>query len=577
MTFSLHGMGVSRGIAIGNAHIIERDELDLGEYTIAPDQIEAETARLADAIAQAALDLRAMREKIPAGTRADVASFIDAHLLMLQDAMLSDEPMRLIRERRCNAEWALKQQRDALVTAFEQMDDPYLRTRQDDVDHVVNRVQRILLKHAPLKHERTDSRLEGAVLIADDLAPPDALLMKHHGIVAFVTEFGGPTSHASILARSLGIPGVVGVHHARRFVREGEPLIVDGTEGVVVGEPDQRLLGHYRLRREDELRRVARLARLKRAPAATLDGEAVELQANVELPVDFQAARAVGAQGVGLYRTEFLYMNRPDAPSEEEHFESYRALVAALPDVPVTIRTLDLGADKQVATSVLARSNAANPALGLRAVRLGLKEPALFVPQLRAIVRVSALGSVRLMIPMLSNLEEACQVIDAVRRIQADLAKEGVPFDPAMPIGGMIEVPAAAAFADGFARLLDFLSIGTNDLIQYAVAIDRGNDEVNYLYNPLNPGVLRLIAMTIKAARVAGVPVAMCGEMAGDGRYTRLLLGMGLRVFSVHPSVLLEIKGRINQTDAATVTRFAQRLLRTADPDRIRELLAQIG
>lgn len=576
MTWSLHGKGVSRGIALGTAHVVQRDSLELHEYPVPEHEIEAELARLTAAIDEAKRNLRTLRERIPPQTPADIAAFIDTHILMLEDDTLTDEPKRLIRERRCNAEWALKLQRDMLVEVFDRMNDPYLRTRRDDVDHVINRVLRILLNHAPVAHELAETALDGAVLVADDLSPADTLLMQHQGIAAFVTEYGGPTSHTAILARSLGVPGVVGVHHARRFIREGEPLIVDGTEGIVIGEADHRITEHYRARRDERAKRAGGLGKLKRAPTVTADGVPIELQANVELEVDFDAARAAGARGVGLYRTEFLYMNRSDVPGEEEHFAAYRRLVEAFRNLPVTIRTLDIGADKQVKTTLSARSNAANPALGLRAVRLALKEPELFMPQLRAIVRASGLGHVRLMIPMLSHLDEVAQVVELVRRIQADFERQGVAFDPAMPIGGMIEVPAAAAWADGFARALDFLSIGTNDLIQYAVAIDRVNEEVSYLYDPLNPGVLRLIAMAVRAADAAECPIAMCGEMAGDVRYTKLLLGLGLRVFSVHPSLLLEVKQEIAATTLEGVRTTVSRALRTADPVKFATLMAAL-
>lgn len=575
MTWSLHGKGVSRGIALGIAHVVRRDAFELFEYAVAEQDIAAEIARLEAAIEDAKASLREMREKIPPGTPADIAAFIDTHLLMLDDATLIDEPKRLIRERRCNAEWALKLQRDEIVAVFDQMNDPYLRTRRDDVDHVINRVLRILLKRAPAVHDGADT-LEGAVIVADDLSPADTLQMQHHGIAAFVTEYGGPTSHTAILARSLGVPGIVGVPHARRFVREGEPLIVDGSEGIVIGEADERIAAHYRARREERSKRGG-LGRLRKARTVTADGHAIELQANVELEVDYDAARVAGARGVGLFRTEFLYMNRETVPREEEHFAAYRRLVESFRNQPVTIRTLDIGADKQIEAVLSSRVDVANPALGLRAVRLALKEPDLFMPQLRAIVRASAFGQVRLMIPMLSHIDEVTQVVELVRRIQQDFRRQQVDFDPAMPIGGMIEVPAAAAYADGFARVLDFLSIGTNDLIQYAVAIDRVNEEVSYLYDPLNPGVLRLIQMAIRAADAAECPIAMCGEMAGDVRYTRLLLGLGLRVFSVHPSLLLEVKQAIAATSLEEVKAVVTRALRTSDPQKCAALLAGLS
>lgn len=576
MTFSLHGVAVSRGIAIGKAHVLLHEQNDVRETLVEPADVEREVARLQHAIAAAAEHLRQMRDRIPHNAPPDVAAFIDTHLLMLGDAALADEPIRLIRERRYNAGWALRNQRDAIVSVFDQMDDEYLRTRRDDVEHVMNGILRSLNGAGLSRSGDYDPTLDGAVLLADDLAPADAILMQHHGVVGFITEFGGPTSHTAILARSLGIPGIVGVHHARRFVQDGELLIVDGNEGVVVGEPDPRTLAHYRKRQSERARFSATLNKLKRSACVTRDGVPIELQANVELPGDFAAARAVGARGVGLYRTEFLYMNRTEAPSEEEHFQAYEKLVKAVSGLPVTIRTLDIGGDKQVDPALTARGKGANPALGLRAVRLSLKEPTLFLPQIRAIVRASALGPVRMMLPMLTNLDEVLQVTEIVRSIQAEFSAAGIPCDRDMPIGGMIEVPVAAAFADGFAQELDFLSIGTNDLIQYSLAIDRVNDEVNYLYDPFNPGVLRLISMTIRAAQKARVPVAMCGEMAGDVRCTRLLLGLGLETFSVHPSVLLEVKGLINDTDAAHVRQVVERALRSSDQAKFRRLLEEL-
>ncbi len=576
MTIALHGKGISRGIALGSAHIIQRDSLEVLEYPIAEADLPAELERLSAAVEEAKQSLRAMRERIPAHTPADIASFIDTHLLMLDDPSLTEEPKRLMRQRGCNAEWALKLQRDSIVQVFDGMDDAYLRARRDDVDHVINRVLRILLNQAPARHESADSNLEGLILIADDLSPADALLMQQHGIVGFITEYGGPTSHTAIIARSLGLPGVVGVPHARRYLREGEPLIVDGDEGLVLGDADQRIIEHYRARRDERQKRISRLARLKRALTVTADGVPIELLANVDLESDFELAKSSGARGVGLYRTEFLYMNRMDAPSEDEHFAVYKRLTEAFRQQPVTIRTMDIGADKHVSASVSSRLNAVNPALGMRAVRLGLKEPDLLVPQMRAIIRASALGQVRLMIPMLSHVDEVAQVMLLIREIQREFDRQNIPYDPAMPIGGMLEVPAAVAFADGFARTLDFLSIGTNDLIQYAVAIDRVNEEVSYLYDPLNPGVLRLIEMAIRHADGAACPIAMCGEMAGDVRYTRLLLGLGLRAFSVHPSLLLEVKQAIAETEIAPVKRLVSKALRSTDIARYRDLLASL-
>ncbi len=576
MTFLLQGVGVSRGIAIGPAHILERDQLDIHEYSIDDNAINEEVRRFQNALTQARQQLRAVREHIPITTAGDITAFIDTHLLMLQDEALTAEPIRLIRELKRNAEWALKLQRDALVTVFEEMDDAYLRTRKDDVDHVVNRLQRILLNHTPLKHESPETHLRDYIVIADDLSPADTVMMGHHGISALVTESGGPTSHTAILARSLGIPSVVGVHTLQRYIHEDDQLIVDGRAGVVLVDPDEAMLAYYRERMRDERRYYAELGKLKEAPAVTLDGIRIELHANIELPKDYEAVRKVGAQGVGLYRTEFLYMNRRDTPDEEEHFRIYSRMLRALKDLPVTIRTLDLGADKTV-DGGYGEGGHANPALGLRAIRLCLKEPELFLPQLRALVRASAKGDLRIMIPMLSNLQEVQQVLDMVHGIQDEFRRRRIKFNPDMPIGGMIEVPAAAICAEAFASQLDFLSIGTNDLIQYTMAIDRVNDEVNYLYDPLHPAVLRLIQNTIEAGQRLDKPVAVCGEMAGDVDYVRLLLGLGLTRFSVHPASLLEVKRIICESDAGKLKRQVKRYLKDACSNRTGQGLEDIN
>ena len=576
MTLSLHGTGVSRGIAIGRAHVIERGRLDIPEYHIDKGQIAAETRRLVDAVSQAKQQLRAIRTHIPAAAAPDIAPFIDTHLLMLDDAVLTQEPQRLIEAAGYNAEWALQLQRDALVHVFDEMEDPYLRTRKNDIDHVVNRIQRILLKQKPLRHEEPDSRLSGYVLIADDLTPADTVLMQHHGIVAFVTEYGGPTSHTAILARSLIIPAIVGLHEAGRYVREDDVVIVDGNAGVILVDPDEHSLRYYRQRQQQDKDYYAGLMRLKEAPATTLDQVPVRLQANVELPQDFEIARAVGAAGVGLYRTEFLYMNREAPPQEEEHYDTYLSVLDTLAGLPLTIRTMDLGADKQANGRWQGAAAQTNPALGLRAVRLCLKQPAMFRTQLRAILRASAHGNVRLMIPMLSNMQETWQVLELVDETKAELRAQGIDFDADIPVGAMIEVPAAAVCADIFAGQLDFLSIGTNDLIQYTLAIDRVDDEVSYLYEPLHPAVLRLIRMTLDAGAKAGIPVAMCGEMAGDSKFTQLLLGLGLREFSVHPAYLLEVKKNILESRLDRLNAAADAALLAASAVEIEKLLEEL-
>ncbi len=573
MAIQLTGIGVSRGIAIGRAHVLQRGELEVIEYGITRDQVDEEIQRFRAALQVARGQLRAIRNRIPPDTRADIVEFIDTHLLMLEDSTLTAAPEQIIRDHLCNAEWALKLQRDALVRVFEEMDDPYLRTRRDDVDHVVNRIQRILLQ-ADGDADGSQAFV-GAILLADDLTPADTVLMQHQGILAFVTDFGGPLSHTAIVARSLHIPAVVGVHNGRRYIRDGERIIVDGRRGVILVDTDEAIRDQYAALQKRERRRQAQLARLRNQPAVTRDAVPVALQANIELPDDVDDVLRVQAHGVGLYRTEFLYMNRNDTPDEEEQFQCYAGIVERLGGLPLTIRTLDLGADKQPQASG-ETPVCSNPALGLRAIRLCLHDPALFLPQIRAILRASALGPVRLMLPMLSSAPELSRTFALIQEARRGLARDGMAFDPAMPVGGMIEVPAAALMADFFARQLDFLSLGTNDLIQYTLAIDRVDDEVNYLYDPLHPAVLRLVQDVIDAGRRAGTPVAMCGEMAGDPDYTRLLLGLGLREFSMEPSSLLEVKRIVKRSDTRRLREQVLPAVASGDPATIRGLFERL-
>ena len=431
----------------------------------------------------------------------------------------------------------------------------------------------MLLKQTPLRHESPDSRLKGYIIIADDLTPADTVLMQHQGIVAFATEHGGLTSHTAILARSLGIPAVIGLHDAQQYFYEDSLIIVDGVRGVIIVDPDQRSLDHYGDLQKKDRKYYSELKKLRTKKARTLDGTDIDIMANIELPRDFETVRLVGAAGVGLYRTEFLFMNRESPPDEEEHLETYLDVLNKLVDLPLTIRTLDLGADKQVDGGRKSGVIQSNPALGLRAVRLCLKEPGLFRPQIRAILRASAHGKVRLMIPMVSNIQEIEQVLQIVDEIKADLDSNNILYDQELPIGCMIEVPAAAICADIFANRLDFLSIGTNDLIQYTIAIDRVNDEVNYLYDPLHPAVLRLINTVLHAGKQADIPAAMCGEMAGDKYHTRLLLGLGLREFSVHPANLLEVKKIITESDINELEGLAQQALFAKSETEVAKLI----
>ena len=495
---------------------------------------------------------------------------------MLKDPMIAEAPIETIQKEHHNAEWALRKHSENLITVFENMEDAYLRSKKTDIDQVVNRIQAELLNLSDEDRMDIADDLSGQIVVSNDLTPADTVLFKDHKMTAFITNLGGPISHTAILARSLRIPAVVGLHGASRYIRNGEMLIVDGQRGVITISPDDMVLREYRNRQKQQSRQRKQLQKLRLDAATTEDNKEITLLANIELPEDIPLVDKVAAKGVGLYRTEYLFMNRDMPPGEEEQFAAYAHLVKTL-ESPVTIRTLDLGADKQVDGGRNAGQPGINPALGLRAIRLCLQDPDLFKPQLRAILRASAFGSVEIMIPMISSLSELDQVLEIIENTKDELQLENIAFNPDIAVGGMIEVPAAAISADLFACKLDFLSIGTNDLIQYTLAIDRVDDEVNYLYDPLHPSVLRLIQNTIDAGREANIPVSMCGEMAGDVTYTRLLLGMGLKVFSMDPVSLLEVKQQIISTNMKKIKRHCQKILTTKETSKLRDLVEELN
>jgi len=571
-SFTLHGAGVSGGIAIGHAHLVSTARLEVAHYEIAPAELDAEVDRFERAVQQVRSELTSLESGIPAGAPLEMKAILNLHMMLLNDANLSAVPRDLIRNRRCNAEWALILQMDYLVSQFEEVEDPYLRERKQDIVQVVERVLKAMLGtgHVPI----APSSEKELIVVAHDLSPADMILYKQHQYAGFVTDLGGVTSHTAIVARSLDIPAIVGLHHARSMIREGESLIVDGREGVLIVNPGERVLEEYRERRREIGIERQKLKRLRNARSATLDGLTVELQANIELPQDVKEAMEAGAAGIGLFRSEFLFLNRADLPSEDEQFEAYRQVADAMDGWPVTIRTLDLGADKSISGDGRAGPN---PALGLRAIRFCLAEPQMFLTQLRAILRASRYGKIRLLIPMLAHAHEVDQTLSAVRHAKETLDDQKIRYDRRIAVGGMIEVPAAALSLKYFIRKLDFLSIGTNDLIQYTLAIDRTDDAVAHLYDPLHPAVLQLVAHTIRTAKRAGTPVAVCGEMAGDLTMTRLLLGFGLREFSMHPAQLLAIKQQVLRTRFKEVQDLAARISRSHDPEKARRLLATLN
>ena len=579
MSFILHGLGVSGGIAIGRAMLMSHATLEVSHLTIAPRMVDKEIARLDAAIKNVKRDLQLVKETTE-NAPAELAAFIDIHTMFLDDPELVDKPHAIIRERRCNAEWALVQQMERLVGEFERFDDPYLRERRFDVVQVVERVIKELLGHTgrPVMKLAKGVKEETLILVAHDLSPADVITFKEHRFASFITDVGGATSHTAILARALAIPSVVGMENARSLIRDGEQLIVDGARGVVIVNPDQRVLEEYQLRKNQIALENSKLKRLKTARSQTIDGVDIQLFANIELPGDVPGALEGGAEGIGLFRTEFLFLNRGDMPDEEEQYEAYKKVVKGMGGRPVTIRTFDLGNDKDIVPQGMAADRVKpNPALGRRAIRLSLAEPRMFHTQLRAILRASKYGPIKLLIPMLAHAHEIDQTLAALEMAKSSLRGEKAVFDEEIEVGGMIEIPAAALAVGLFLRRLDFLSIGTNDLIQYTLAIDRTDEQVSNLYDPLHPAVLMLIAHTLASAEKVEIPVSVCGEMAGDPKLTRLLLGMGLRIFSMHPSQILKVKSRVLKADINELAPTVRRMLRLDEPAKLRDALERLN
>jgi phosphotransferase system enzyme I (PtsI) len=575
LSIILNGIGVSKGIAIGNAYVYVRATTRAKEYNVPAKYHQKEVERLHLAVTEASQQLHDVKQKIAQETPEDILAFIDSHLLMLEDPAFDEGATSIIKEFSCNAEWALQIQCDRLVQVFDEMEDPYLRTRKDDVIHVVQRIQHCLAEKPKSTSEPV--RLKGRIVISDDLTPADTLVMQHEKVAAFVTEFGGPMSHTAILARNLGIPAIVGVHNARQLIHPTEKLIIDGHYGAVIGDPDARSLKHYRNLRQQNLKRKAEYKRLINKPAITRDGCPILIQGNIDRPEDIRNLKHFDDTGVGLYRTEMLFLENNQAVDEETQFKTYKRALFRLKGKPLTIRTLDLGADKEIRDALSQGPMAHNPAMGLRAIRRCLKEPENFIHQLCAIMRVAAYGDVKMMIPMMTSIDELEQISALVEHAKELLRQRKARFNDDIEIGAMIEVPAAALSSAIFAHRLDFLSIGTNDLIQYTLAIDRIDDEVNYLYNPLHPAVLQLIKITIDAGKSAKVPVSMCGEMASDPRYTRLLLGMGLDYFSIQANAILEVKDIINNSDIGVLRPKAEEILRCHDLQKIESLVDQLN
>ncbi len=574
MSIALYGIGIGGGIAIGRAHLVSHTTADVSHYFLESADIPAELQRFDDAIRTTRKELEMLWGSIPENAPAELGAFLSLHIMLLNDAALSREPRKIIQAERCNAEWALKQQADQLIAQFEEIEEAYLRERKHDVMQVVERIFKNLAGQSsapPLP----SSLIDDAILVAHDLSPADMVYFKDASYAAFVTDVGGATSHTAILARSLDLPSVIATHSARHLIHEDELMIVDGQQGVVIVNPDETVLAEYRRRQRAWRAARNKLASLKKTNAQTQDGTPIELLANIELPKDVADVVESGAMGVGLFRSEFLFLGRDTLPDEQEQYDAYRHVAEQLNGRPVTIRTMDLGADKNPKWSIHGTGD--NPALGLCGIRLCLAEPQLFRTQLRAILRASAHGQVRILFPMINGITDLKQALAQLDAAKQELREEEVSFDEKIAVGAMIEVPSAALTVNMLAKHVNFLSIGTNDLIQYTLAIDRNDDAVSHLYDPTHPAVLYLLTHTLKTAAKFGLPVSVCGEMAGDSKMTRLLLGMGLRRFSMHPANLLSVKQIVLDTHLDPTVAQTAKILRASDPEKIADLLTQLN
>ena len=570
-TFNVHGISVSSGIAIGKANLVTNALMEVQRYKIKKDTIKDEIERLSQAINTVKSDLVNIKKELQKKSSNNFESFIDIHLMMLEDNNFSLNPQQIIKKEQCNAEWAIKSQLDNLLSKFDDIDDAYIKERKLDAAQVAERIIKALLGH---QKQISKTQNPSNILIAHDISPADALQFKKNSYAAFITEHGGTNSHTAILARGLNIPSIVAVKNARKIINNNDTIIVDGDNGIAIINPNKHILKEYEYKKNQWIIEKKKLKKIKNIPSKTLDKKEISLMANIEDLSDVKSVLDCKASGIGLFRTEFLFMNRKELPGEQEQYETYKSIAKSMKGRTVVIRTLDSGADKTTAAD---KSQATNPALGLRAIRLCLSQPHLFITQLRAILKASAFGKIRILIPMLSSLGELKQVKLLIKRAKESLIVDKIKFDNEILIGGMIEIPAVAINAEAFAAELDFLSIGTNDLIQYTLAIDRTDDSVSHLYNSIHPAILKLISNTIDAAKKFNKDVSVCGEMAGDPKLTKLFIGMGLTNFSMHPSSILTVKKQILESDATKLRSMSNKVLKQNDSEKIETLLNKIN
>ena len=567
-SFNLHGIQVSNGIAIGKAYLISNALLEVVRYQISKKEISTEINRFTKGINEVKKDLSEIKKRLQKGAIKEFESFINTHIILLTDKNISEKPKQIIVDEQCNAEWAIKKQMDFIISRFDQIEDQYIQERKYDVIQLVERIIKALLGHP--SHSSLIKNEDKTILVAHDISPADALQFKKHKYAAFITDGGGSTSHTAILARSLDIPSIVGLQNARKLIKNNENIIVDGNKGIVIINPSSNILKEYQLQQSAWKLEREKLSTIKKIKCKTLDNEKINLLANIEVPDDLASVKDNNASGIGLFRTEFLFMNRKDLPNENEQYKIYKSVAKAMKNKPVIIRTLDSGASKNISAD---KKTSENPALGLRAIRLCLSEPQIFNVQLRAILRASSSGNIRILIPMLSSIPELKQTKLLIERAKQSLRNEKILFNDKIAIGGMIEVPAVAINAEIFAKELDFLSIGTNDLIQYTLATDRTDESVSHLYNSLHPAVLKLIEFTIKAGKKFNKEVSICGEMAGDNKLTMLLIGMGLRNFSMHPARILPVKKQVLNSNSRSLKRTVNKILKSSEPEKIEFLI----
>ncbi|MCV2503718.1 MAG: phosphoenolpyruvate--protein phosphotransferase [Neisseriaceae bacterium] len=574
MSLVLHGIPVGKGYAIGKVHLLSSGLDDVPHYTIDEDNIESEIARYENAIKQTKKQLEELRKNIPDDAPTELGAFISFHLMMLSDVTLSHAPLEIIKEQKINAEWALRQQLVKLSSQFDSISDDYLRTRKQDLNQVVEKIYKSL-RGVEISNIQPNDLFEDIILVATDISPADAVLFKENRVSAFITDVGGPTSHTAILGKTLDIPSVFGLRNARSLIKEDEWIIVDGVSGVVILDPDNVVLGEYEKKTQQYKKEQRKLNKIKNVSATTLDEIDIEILANIEEISDLTLANKNGANGVGLFRSEFLFLNRDEMPSEEEQFEYYSKLVKKAAGKPVTIRTADIGADKN--PRWFRQLDVINPAMGLTGIRLSLAEPIMFRTQMRAILRAAQFGKVKMMWPMIASITELKQCINHLNTAKEQLDDAGVEFESDIEVGIMVEIPSAALAMNTLIKHVDFISIGSNDLIQYTMAVDRGDDSVNYLYQPTHPVILKLISHSIKTANRHNKPVSVCGEMAADSNLTRMLLGMGLKSFSINASSILAVKNAIVNTNVQETEKYVNSLLRNENPDRADALLYKIN